>query len=65
MNEQLSEILAMADFVKFANVKPIADDNDMAYQRALHFVEATRPVESPAAGDGKSKAAEPRKEAAK
>ena len=65
VNEQLSEILAMADFVKFANVKPIADDNDMAYQRALHFVEATRPVESPAAGDGKSKAAEPRKEAAK
>lgn len=59
VNEQLSEILAMADFVKFANVKPIADDNDMAYQRALHFVEATRPVEAPAAADGKPKAGEP------
>ncbi len=59
VNEQLSEILAMADFVKFANVKPIADDNDMAYQRALHFVEATRPVEAPADADGKPKAGEP------
>lgn len=56
VNEQLSEILAMADFVKFANVKPIADDNDMAYQRALHFVEATRPVEVPE-GDDKAKKA--------
>lgn len=48
VNEQLSEILAMADFVKFANVKPIADDNEMAFTRASQFVEHTRPVEQPA-----------------
>ncbi len=52
VNEQLSEILAMADFVKFANVKPIADDNEMAFTRARQFVDHTRPVETPA--DGKA-----------
>lgn len=44
VNEQLEMILEVADFVKFANARPLADDNEMAYQRALNFVEATRPV---------------------
>lgn len=45
VNEQLSMILEIADIVKFANVRPLADDNELAYQRALNFVESTRPQE--------------------
>lgn len=44
VNEQLTMILEMADIVKFAAVRPLADDNEMAYQRAVNFVEATKPV---------------------
>ncbi len=44
VNEQLEMILEMADIVKFANARPLADDNEVAYQRAVNFVEATRPV---------------------
>ena len=45
VNEQLEMILEVADIVKFANARPLADDNEVAYQRAVNFVEATRPVE--------------------
>lgn len=45
VNEQLEMILEVADIVKFANARPLADDNELAYQRAVNFVEATRPVE--------------------
>ena len=41
VNEQLT---MMADIVKFAAVRPLADDNEMAYQRAVDFVEQTKPV---------------------
>ena len=44
VNEQLTMILEMADIVKFAAVRPLADDNELAYQRAVNFVEETRPV---------------------
>ena len=47
VNEQLEMILEVADIVKFANARPLADDNETAYQRAVNFVEATRPVEQP------------------
>ena len=47
VNEQLEMILEVADLVKFANARPLADDNEVAYQRAVNFVEATRPVEQP------------------
>ncbi|MDO4512037.1 MAG: cell wall anchor protein [Bacteroidales bacterium] len=43
VNDQLSEILAVADFVKFAGQRPLADDNERSYQRAVNFVEATKP----------------------
>ena len=46
VNEQLEMILEIADIVKFANARPLADDNEAAYQRAVNFVEATRPVET-------------------
>ena len=45
VNEQLEMILEIADIVKFANARPLADDNEVAFQRAINFVEATRPVE--------------------
>ncbi len=48
VNEQLGKILEMADFVKFAKVRPLPDDNEVAYQRAVTFVEETKPVEKPA-----------------
>ena len=44
VNEQLTMILEMADIVKFAAVRPLADDNELAYQRAVNFVEETKPV---------------------
>ena len=47
VNEQLEMILEVADIVKFANARPLADDNEVAYQRAVNFVEATRPIEEP------------------
>ena len=34
----------MADFVKFAKVRPLPDDNEASYQRAVNFVNETRPV---------------------
>ena len=42
---QLSKILEMADFVKFAKMRPLPEDNEVAYQRALNFVNETKPVE--------------------
>ena len=44
VNEQLSLILEIADFVKFAGARPLADDNEKAYQRAVEFVETTKPI---------------------
>ena len=38
------QILDMADFVKFAKVRPLPDDNVKSYDNALRFVEETRPV---------------------
>ena len=45
VNERLSKILEMADFVKFAKMRPLPEDNEVAYQRALNFVNETKPVE--------------------
>lgn len=45
VNEQLTKILEMADFVKFAKMRPMPEDNEVAYQRALNFVNETKPVE--------------------
>lgn len=43
VNEQLQQILEIADFVKFAKVRPLPDDNEASYQRAVRFVEETKP----------------------
>ena len=43
-NDQLNNVLEIADFVKFANMHTLADDNEMAYRRAVDFVEQTKPI---------------------
>ena len=44
VNEQLNKILEMADFVKFAKMRPLPEDNEVAYQRAINFVNETKPI---------------------
>lgn len=38
------QILDMADFVKFAKVRPLPEDNVRSYDNAVRFVEETKPV---------------------
>lgn len=40
----MTEILNMADFVKFAKVRPLPDDNVKTFRSAMQFVEDTRPL---------------------
>lgn len=42
----MRQILDMADYVKFARLRPLPDDNVKAYENALRFVEETKPVEA-------------------
>ncbi|MBD5308134.1 MAG: cell wall anchor protein [Bacteroides sp.] len=42
--KQLSKVLEMADFVKFAKVRPLPDDNIAAMRSAVQFVEETKPA---------------------
>lgn len=47
MSESLmGKVLETADFVKFAKVRPLPDDNQMAFSNAMKFVENTKPVEN-------------------
>jgi hypothetical protein len=41
----LLSVLRDADLVKFAKEVPLADENEQAYDKALHFVESTKPIE--------------------
>lgn len=45
----MQKILEIADFVKFAKVRPMPEDNVLAMNSAIRFVEETKPVEQPAA----------------
>lgn len=40
----IRQILNMADFVKFAKVRPLPDDNIESFDNALKFVKETKPV---------------------
>lgn len=42
--EYMRQILSVADFVKFAKVRPLPADNIAAYENAVRFVEETKPV---------------------
>lgn len=54
--DRIKQILDLADFVKFANVRPLPDDNIKTFNNVLRFVEDTkpRPAEEEAA-DGSAK----------
>lgn len=59
--DYVRQILSVADFVKFAKVRPLPADNIAAYENAVKFVEETKPepvVEDPAKGDGVNKSGE-------
>lgn len=43
---ELRKILDIADFVKFAKMKPLADENEQSYMWAADFLEKTKPVEN-------------------
>lgn len=43
----MKQILEMADFVKFANVRPMPDDNVKSFNMATRFVEDTKPAPEP------------------
>ena len=41
--DYVRQILSVADFVKFAKVRPLPADNIAAYENAVKFVEETKP----------------------
>lgn len=45
--DYVRQVLNMADFVKFAAVRPLPDDNVKAFDNAVRFVEETKPEEKP------------------
>lgn len=46
----MTDILDMADYVKFARMRPLPEDNVRAFNHALQFVENTKPEPEPADG---------------
>lgn len=47
----MRQVLDMADFVKFAKVRPLPADNVAAWENAVKFVESTSPSEEPPQGN--------------
>lgn len=45
--DEMRSVLSIADFVKFAKVRPLPDDNIKAFNRAQTFVEETKPAPEP------------------
>lgn len=45
--ENIERVLEIADFVKFAKVRPLPDDNVRAFNSAMQFVEDTKPQPEP------------------
>lgn len=43
----MNEILEMADYVKFARLRPLPEDNARAFSQAMQFVENTKPEPQP------------------
>ena len=70
--DYMRQILNVADFVKFAKVRPLPADNIAAYDNAVKFVEETKPVPvekpeeaGPKAADNNVNAADKKKGGAK
>lgn len=55
-SDLMKQILSIADFVKFAKVRPLPDDNIKSFNSAMKFVEDSKPL--PPATDENSEAAE-------
>lgn len=49
----MKQILAIADFVKFAKVRPLPEDNIKSFNAAVKFVEDSKPL-PPVEGDGQT-----------
>lgn len=45
--DEMRGVLSVADFVKFAKVRPLPDDNVKAFNRAINFVDSTKPAPEP------------------
>ena len=46
-HKYMQKVVEIADYVKFAKVRPMPDDNVRSFQNAMQFVEETRPVAAP------------------
>ena len=44
-HKYMKKVVEIADYVKFAKVRPMPDDNVRSFQNAMQFVEETRPAE--------------------
>ncbi len=53
--DEMRAVLSIADFVKFAKVRPLPDDNNRAFARAQSFVEQTKPAPEPEPADDGSR----------
>ena len=49
---RIKQILEIADFVKFANVRPLPDDNIKTFNNVVQFVEDTKPAPEPDPEEG-------------
>ena len=45
-NKYMQRVVEIADYVKFAKVRPLPDDNVRSFQNAMQFVEETKPPET-------------------
>ncbi|MDE6270694.1 MAG: cell wall anchor protein, partial [Muribaculaceae bacterium] len=48
--DRMNQVLEVADFVKFARMRPLPDDNVKTYNAAVAFVEDTKPAPQPEEG---------------
>ena len=49
--DNLKQILVLSDFVKFAKVHPLPDENELSMTNAYIFVNGTKPEEKPVEQD--------------
>ena len=50
--ESLKQIMQLADFVKFAKMNPLPDENDLSLMNAYLFINQTKVEEIPVPGEG-------------
>ncbi|MDE6125849.1 MAG: cell wall anchor protein [Muribaculaceae bacterium] len=62
--EYMKKVVEIADFVKFAKVRPLPDDNARSFNNAMRFIEETRPEPEPDASEGDAAKASGYKESA-